>query len=51
MQVIIAFVILEIHGEFGVTGNVSDFIPDTTTRPLSDVPEFRGCEPESIKVV
>jgi hypothetical protein len=51
MQVIIAFVGFEVRGEFVVVGNVTDFIPDPTTRPPSNVPEFRGGEPERIKVV
>jgi hypothetical protein len=40
MQVIIAFVRLEVGGEFAVFRDVVDFIPDTTDCPPSDVPEF-----------
>jgi hypothetical protein len=51
MQVIVAFVGFEVRGEFGVVRDVTDFTPDATTRPPSDVPEFRGCEPKGIKIV
>ena len=51
MQVIIAFVGFEIRGEFVVVRDVIDFIPDPTARPPSNVPEFRGGEPERIEVV
>jgi hypothetical protein len=40
MQVIIAFVRLEVGGEFVVFWDVVDFIPDATACPPSDVPEF-----------
>jgi len=51
MQVIIAFVILEVRGEFGVVWDVTDFVPNPAACPPADVPEFRGCEPEGIKIV
>jgi hypothetical protein len=51
MQVSIAVVGFEVRGEFGVVRDVIDFIPDPATCPPSDVPEFRGSEPERIKVV
>jgi hypothetical protein len=51
MQVIISFVRLQVRGEFVVVGDVTDFIPNPTAYPPSDVPELTGCEPERIKVV
>jgi len=42
MQVIVAFVGLQVGGEVVVTGNVTDFRPYSVTDPPSDVPEFRG---------
>lgn len=51
MQVIIAFVRLEVRGELVVTGNVAYLRPHSFTAPPSDVPEFRGDEPERIEVV
>jgi hypothetical protein len=41
MQVIIAFVRLEIRGEFVVVWNVIDFIPDSAACPPSDVVRLR----------
>ena len=40
MQVIIAFVRLEVGGEFVMVWDMADFVPNPTTRPPSDVPEF-----------
>jgi hypothetical protein len=40
MQVIIAFVILEVGGEFVVIWDVTDLVPNPTACPPSDVPEF-----------
>jgi hypothetical protein len=51
MQVIVAFVVLEVRGEFGVVWDVTDLAPDPTTCPPSNIPEFRDCEPEGIKIV
>jgi len=51
MQIIVAFVVFEVGGEFVVVRDVIDFIPDPTACPSADVPEFRSCEPERIKVV
>ncbi len=51
MQVIVAFVCVQVHGEFIVTGNMADFAPHAVADPPSDVPEFTGGEPERIKVV
>jgi hypothetical protein len=51
MQVIIAIVILEVRGEFSVIWNMADLVPNPAARPSPDVPEFRGCEPEGIKIV
>jgi len=51
MQVIVAFVRLEVRGEFIVFWDVVDFIPDAADCPLSDVPEFGRGEPERIEVV
>jgi len=51
MQVSIAFVRLQVRGEFVVTGDVADFCPHAATRPPSDVPEFTGGDPESVEVV
>jgi hypothetical protein len=51
MQIIVAFVVFEVGGELVVVWDVTDFIPDPAARPPADVPEFRGCEPEGIKVV
>jgi len=42
MKVIVAFVRLEVRGEFVVIGDVADFGPDAVTNPPSDVPEFLG---------
>ncbi|ELZ10617.1 hypothetical protein C478_14227 [Natrinema thermotolerans DSM 11552] len=51
MQVIVAFMALEVGSEFVVFGDVVDFIPDTTNCPPSDIPEFRGGEPEGVEVI
>jgi len=51
MQVSIAFVTLEVRGEFGMTGNVAYLRPDAIADPPSDVPEFTGGKPKRIKVV
>jgi hypothetical protein len=51
MEVIITFVGLEVGGKFVVTGDVADFGPHAITDPPTDVPEFRGGEPEGVEIV
>jgi len=51
MEVIVAFVRLEVRGELIVTGNVADFGPNAVTNPPPDVPELTGGEPEGVEVV
>ena len=42
MQVIVAFVRLQVRGEFGVTGDVAGFGPHAIASPSFDVLVFRG---------
>ncbi|ELZ36326.1 hypothetical protein C471_16022 [Halorubrum saccharovorum DSM 1137] len=39
------------NGELVVVWNVVDPSPDPSAYPLSDFPEFRGYEPQGVKVV
>ena len=43
--------VLEVGGELVVVWDVTDLVPNPTARPPPDVPEFRGCESEGVKVV